>query len=184
MDRRRYIRPGLDAAVWVSSGRWGPKRITDAQCWAVLRAEDVYTGLLRDDVARARPGAHGWLNWQLADREPLRIAWELRPNSVWRFGRVFLTCPRCRHRATRIYVPRKDVGGACRRCWGLTYESRQRRTYRAGSLARYGGLFSALSYAMCRSAVAREERVDGAAKRRAERQAILCGRGRHRPPVN
>jgi len=178
VGQHRYIRPGHDASVWISSGRWGPKRVMVSQCWAVLRAEDVYTGLLRDNAARAKAGEHGWLGWRLPNRKPLRIEWEFRPNAVWRFGRLFLTCPRCGQRATRIYVPRKDTDGACRRCWGLTYESRQRRTYRAGSLSRYGGLFSALSYAACRAAAAREERAEASAKRQAERQAVLRRFGR------
>src|SRR5512143_2993002 len=105
---RRYVRPGIDAAVWIASGRWGPKRVTVSQCWATLRAEDVYTGLLRDDAARARPGARGVLWWTLSGEHTAEVGWEFRANAVWRFGRVFLTCPACNRRATRIYLPVED----------------------------------------------------------------------------
>jgi hypothetical protein len=84
---RRYVRPGRDAAVWVASGRWGPRRVRVTECFAVLRAEDVYTGLLREDAARVRPGARGFVKWTLPGRsEALSVDWELRANTVWRFG--------------------------------------------------------------------------------------------------
>jgi hypothetical protein len=38
------------------------------------------------------------------------LSWELRPNSVWRFGRAFLVCPRCEQRVTRVYVPVEPLG--------------------------------------------------------------------------
>ena len=171
---RRYIRPGEDAAVWIESGRWGPKRVKVSQCWATLRAEDVYTGLLRDNAMRARPGARGVLSWTLAGEHTFEVEWEMRANAVWRFGRVFLACPKCRRRATRIYVPTERTPAACRRCFGLTYESRQHRNYKVGSgRGVWGALFSPLTYAMCRAEDAREERAAAAAKRFAERREIL-----------
>src|SRR5262245_20081797 len=104
---------------------------TVAQCWAVLRAEDVYTHLLRSNPTRTQPGEDGDLAWSLEGRpEPMSIAWELRANAVWRFGRVFLKCPRCQRGATRIYVPTREASAACRRCWGLTYRSTQERNYK------------------------------------------------------
>jgi hypothetical protein len=33
-------------------------------------------------------------------------------------------------RRPRLYLPRVDLDLACRRCWGLTYESRSRRNYK------------------------------------------------------
>jgi hypothetical protein len=164
---RRYVRPGEDAHAWSPSGRWGPKRVQVEQCFATLRAEDLYTRLIRDNRAKARPGAQGSLEWSLPGRS-LSCDWELRHNFVWRFGRLFLKCPRCDRRATRMYVPAADAGAACRRCWGLTYESQQRRTYRAGP-----GLFSPLTYAWCRADDAREARAAAAAKRYAERREIF-----------
>ena len=169
---RRYIWPGEDAAVWIESGRWGPKRVKVSQCWAALRAEDVYTGLLRDDAKRARPGARGVLSWTLAGEHTFEVAWELRANTVWRFGRVFLTCPACNRRATRIYVPGESFPARCRRCWGLSYESRQRRNYKAGR-SRWGVILSPLTYAMCRAEDAREARSAASLKRYAERREIL-----------
>jgi hypothetical protein len=127
--RRRYIRPGQDAAVWIDSGRWGPKRLKVTQCWATLTAEGVYTGLLRDDATRARAGARGTVEWTVRSRSGCSRSfpadWELRANAVWRHGRLFFRCPRCTRLATRLYVPCEDSGAACRRCWGLTYESRR-----------------------------------------------------------
>ena len=174
---RRYVTPGVDAAVWCPSGRWGPRRVRVSECWAVLRAEDVYTSLLRDDPARMTAGVRsrvrGTLGWTLPGRRGTDTTeWELRPNAVWRFGRVFLRCPRCSRPATRLYVPTEDTRPACRRCWGLTYESRQRRTYRAGR-SRWGLIFSPIVYAMLRADDAREERATAAEKRYAERREIL-----------
>ena len=177
---RRYIRPGEDAAVWIESGRWGPKRVKVSQCWATLRAEDVYTGLLRDDSKRARPGARGVLSWTLSAEHTVEVAWELRANAVWRFGRVFLTCPACNRRATRIYIPGENFPARCRRCFGLTYESRQERNDKVGRSRTWGVLFSPLTYAMCRAEDAREARAEASSKRYAERREILK-RGRRGP---
>jgi hypothetical protein len=172
---RRYVQPGLDAAVWCPSGRWGPKRVKVTQCWAVLKAEDVYTSLLRDDASKVSPGRRGTLEWTLRDSSgctSIAIGFELRANAVWRFGRVFLRCPKCNRLATRVYVPTSNCGAACRRCWGLTYESRQERTYRLGR-SRWGVFFSPLMYARCRADDARQARAEAAARRYAERREIL-----------
>lgn len=92
---------------------------------------------------------------------------------MWRYGRVFLCCPRCARAATRLYVPAENMRPACRRCWGLTYRSTQERTYRASWSRSYGALFSPLVYAMLRADDAREERAAAAEKRYAERRKIL-----------
>ena len=125
--RRRRIGPG-DAAVSCPDGRWGPKRRHVTQCWAMLRAEDCYTTVLRDDALRVTPGARGEVSWSLKDRN-LRASWEIRPNAVWRRGRLLLCCPRCARNCTRLYLPLPDSWLACRRCWGLTYESRTLQNY-------------------------------------------------------
>jgi hypothetical protein len=167
--RRRYV-TSEDAAV-TCAGRWGRKRVTVSQCCAVLAAEDVYTRLLRDAVrpdslTRMRPGASGYVDWSRPGGHAEPVGWELRPNAVWRFGRLFLTCPRCLRRATRVYVPTRDAWIACRRCWGLTYGSR-RESYRGG-----GWLGP---YAYWRTDDARARRVQAAKERGAERRAILAG---------
>jgi hypothetical protein len=126
---------------------------------------------MRDDVTKMRPGAQGSLEWTLPGRS-LSIDWELRANAVWRFGRLFLRCPQCQELATRIYVPAANLWPACRQCWGLTYESRQRRSYKGNG---------AYSLAHWLTLSAREDRASAAAERYAERRAIL---GRMRLVVN
>jgi hypothetical protein len=171
---RRCITPGVDAAVWVSSGRWGPKRVRVSQCLA-LRAEDAYTCLLRENAARVRPGEQGSARWTVSDSsgESASFAadWELRANGVWRHGRLFFRRPKCSRLATRLYVPRVDMGAACRRCWGLTYESRQERNYKPrGSIL---GFLTLQMSAHWYTLTAREGRAEAAEKRYAERREIL-----------
>jgi hypothetical protein len=168
--RRKSIDPSRDARAWCS-GRWGPKRARVTQCAAVLRAEDVYTQLLRGSTDRLRPGCSSDLSWTAVGRR-FDIVFELRANAVWRFCRVFLRCPRCCRLATRIYVPTADSWPGCRRCWGLTYESRQRRNYKDT------GRFSALGLTLRDEAETetwdeRQRRADAAAARYAERRTIL-----------
>ena len=126
--RKRWISRN-DAAVWCPAGRWGPRRTRTNECWSTLRAEDVYTGLLKDDASKVRPGAAGTATWKFEDRDHTAW-WEVRHNAVWRSGRVFLKCPQCGRRCTRLYLPLKTSGLACRRCWGLTYVSRALYNYR------------------------------------------------------
>ena len=115
------------------AGRWGRRRVRVTQCWAALAAETVYTSLnlIRESEDLIRPGDRGSLTWNLPGRS-VSLDWELRANAVWRFGRAFLRCPKCSRLATRIYVPTSEAWAACRRCWGLTYESRQERNYKSG----------------------------------------------------
>ena len=131
--RRRWIAPA-DAAVWCPSGRWGRRRTRVTECWAVFRAEDVYTLLLRGPEP-VEAGGHGEVTWTPGERS-FTAAFEIRANRVWRHGRVFLQCPRCSRRATRLYVPTATSWAACRRCWGLTYQSRTQNNYKDG-----GGVF-------------------------------------------
>ena len=100
-------------------------------------------------------------------RRSLSIDWALRANAVWRFGRVFLRCPKCDRLATRIYVPRADAWPACRRCWGLTYESRRANYNVTGPFSMLG------SFAEAETVLARARRAQASAERYAERRAIL-----------
>jgi len=109
----------------------------------MLRAEDVYTALLRNDAAKVGPGARGTVTYKLEGRD-VSADWEIRQNAVWRRGRLFLGCPRCARRSTRLYLPLADSWLACRRCWGLTYSSRALLNYKAslwgrGAFARMFG---------------------------------------------
>ena len=177
---KRSITPRVDADAWCPSGRWGPRRVRVSECWAVLRAEDLYTALLRDDLSRARPGARGEVSWTLrtTETEPIQaatVSWELVANRVWRFGRVFLGCPNCRRRATRIYVPKAWAAPRCRTCWGLTYGSRQ-ENYRPT------GLFGAWlpSVAECQTQLRREARAIARSRRFMERRSLMACRTLHR----
>ena len=116
--RRRCVNPH-EVEAWCS-GRWGPRRARVTECSAVLQAESLYTELLRNGPEHVRPGRRCALNWTLPGRQ-VSIEVEVVANAVWRFGRVFLRCPKCGRRATRIYVPASDTSPACRLCWGLTY---------------------------------------------------------------
>ena len=71
---------------------------------SVLRAEDVYTALLRDDAQAVMPGARGMIGLSISDRLHANV-WEVRPNAVWRRGRAFLRCRKCERRCTRVVPP-------------------------------------------------------------------------------
>jgi len=83
----------------------------------MIRAEDVYTALLRDDADNVRPGARRRVTCTFTGRD-VTADWEIRPNAVWRQGRVFLKCPRCGRRTRGCTCrwrtpgwPAVDVGG-------------------------------------------------------------------------
>lgn len=116
-------------AVCCPGGRWGPRRTRVTECYAILKAEDVYTSLLKDSTKTAAPGAHGTASYTLEGRT-FTASWEVRQNAVWRRGRVFLRCSRCERRCTRLYLPLATSWLACRRCWGLTYASRTLYNYK------------------------------------------------------
>lgn len=126
--RRRWI-TCADANVSCPGGRWGRRRTRVTECWAVLRAEELYTELLRRDAAGVHPGAKGSATLRLEGRDEI-ADWEIRANAVWRRGRVFWNCPRCGRRCTRLFVPLANSWLACRRCWGLTYNSRALLNYK------------------------------------------------------
>jgi hypothetical protein len=169
--RRPRCAARASARAWCLTGRWGPRRVRVTECLAVLTAEELYTRVLRDGVRHVRHGHRGDARWTVGT-SVLLIAFELRANAVWRFGRLFLHCPTCGRRVTRMYVVTSAAPAMCRLCWGLTYSSRQHRNYKEGGLFAFAGLtlrwFAAsetLRERQCRAAAARE--------RYAERRAIV-----------
>lgn len=174
--RRRYVVPG-EAAVW-NSGRWGPKRVRVTQCAFMMTAEAVYDQALREGKVLV-PGDRLRLSWSPLDggRTWETVA-ELRPNAVWRHGRLFLHCPHCGDRATRLYVPMGGLEPRCRSCWGLTYESRQRGNYK--DIAPRGLpaiLGTQRDLTQWQTEGRRERRREASAKRWAERKALKCPTG-------
>ena len=142
----------------------------------MLRAEDIYTALLRGPESVAA-GNHGEVNWTSGERS-FTAAFEIRANRVWRHGRVFLQCARCSRRATRLYVPTATSWAACRRCWGLTYQSRTQNNYKSGG----GGLLAYLGashrlMAQMQTAGERERRREASSERWAERRDSLRRKG-------
>jgi hypothetical protein len=174
-EPRRSILP-TDAACFCS-GRWGRRRVRTSECVLVIRAEDVYTALLRDAEAPLRPGAAGVVSCLAATGHGYEADWVIRQNAVWRHGRVFVVCPQCHRQRTRLYVPRHDSPLACRSCWGLTYASRTLQNYK-NSLFGRGRLAQLLGttqreWALMTTLEARKERARRAVERNHERRAIL-----------
>jgi hypothetical protein len=172
--RRRSIGRG-DAAVWCLAGRWGPRRTRTHECYSVLRAEDLYTALLKSDPVNVRAGAAGTATYSIEDRKHT-ASWELRTNRVWRGGRLFLRCPRCHRRCTRLYVPLVTSSLACRVCWGLSYASRALRNYKdslwgRGAFARVFGT-TQRDWAYDAACEARSERRARSLQRVAERRRL------------
>lgn len=129
MGRKRFIYRG-EAGVWCPGGRWGPRRTRVTECCGVIRAEDLYTALILDaNGIKARPGTVGSATFRMGEQD-VTVDWELRSNAVWRCGRLFLRCRRCSHRCTRLYLPLSDSGLACRKCYGLSYNSRTLNNYK------------------------------------------------------
>jgi len=152
-----------DLRTW-KSGRWGPRRVRVDECWAILTAETAYTQLLTD-LEAIHVGSRGTATYALGGRL-VTVAFEIRANAVWRHGRVFLRCPRCSERVTRVYLPRSDVAPACRRCWALAYRSRMADYSVRGPFAFLG------SWGEMATVLARERRREASAKRWAERRAV------------
>lgn len=65
--RRRFV-AREDCLVSIPTGRWGRKRVRVTSADAVLRAEDLYTALLRRNSAQVFPGASGRIPWTAAVR--------------------------------------------------------------------------------------------------------------------
>jgi hypothetical protein len=138
------------------------------ECSSILTAERVYTGLLAAPEA-IRVGGGGEVFYTIGDRT-VAVKFEVRANAVWRFGRVFLKCLMCSRRATRIYLPRSDSPAGCRRCWGLSYDSRKASYRVSGPWGRYLG-----SWGEAATILARERRSQASAARYEERRVILQG---------
>ena len=163
--RRNYIVPVQEARVWCS-GRWGARRVRVTECVTVLKAEDSYTELIRLDPSKCRPGARGRAHFTMEGRTHA-VEWIIRPNAIWRFGRVFLRCPQCDRQVTRVYLPTRASALACRICWGLSYSSRQNSYKYSGWAAVLGPI------GPWETMHARERRAEAEAERAQERRALL-----------
>ena len=131
MIRRRSI-SRTDAAVWCPGGRWGPRRVRTAECQSIVRAENLYTQLIRQSAKSGivlRPGDFGTATYRFGGRS-LTASWEAQSNSIWRFGRIFFKCPLCMRRCTRMYLPLPESTFGCRSCWGLSYVARALQNYK------------------------------------------------------
>ena len=160
---RNFVIPD-EVPMW-TSGLWGARRVRDYECAAVLRAELVYHQLICEGT-ELRPGWRAMLGWPV-DGQTWSVEAETVANAVWRRGRLFLRCPACRQRATRLYVPTLGLRPRCRRCWGISYES-QSRSYKAtGFLAALG---IALAYETTDER--RRQRRRAARERYAERRSL------------
>jgi hypothetical protein len=169
---RRYVTPG-EVPVWVSSGRWGPRRARVEQCAAILGAEFVYGHLICGGKSFG-PGDRLVLTWSPPDGSgrSWQISAEVLLNTVWRRGRLFFRCPRCERRATRLYVPVIDLDPRCRRCWGLSYAS-QSWSYKATGFLRFLG-----PIAFATTLERRKQRLEAAHRRYAERRCFLAADAR------
>ena len=174
-DRRGGRRPRrfTDAAVYVTGGRWGPRRLHVSQCLATLRAEDVYDDLMRQGKAGVGPGWRGTPEIRSASGAVWTVAVEIRANPIWRIGRLFFRCSGCDRLATRLYVPVERLDPRCRRCWGLNYRSQSENYKATGYLGR---LFGAL--ALATTAENRQARRRASRLRQAERRRFLNRSGR------
>jgi hypothetical protein len=147
--------------------------------WTVRREVNVYTSLLRGPEP---VGGHGEVTWTPGGRAGGRS----RPISRFArtacggMGRVFLRWSRCSHLATRLYVPTATSWAACRRCWGLTYQSRTQNNYKDGGggwrPAYLGGSHRFMAHRQTESE--RERRREASSARWAERRDILKRKAR------
>ena len=166
---RRSIIPG-EVGAWYADGRWGRRRARAHECAALATAEAAYDLLLREPRVKMHIGAGGGLLWRVGART-LTIQWELRPNRVWRIGRLFLRCPACSLRATRLYLARDDApSAACRSCLELSYESRCWNYKNVGLLRALG--LSSRDFALRETSLKRES-ARAAARARAMRRREL-----------
>jgi len=166
MSAKRSIDDG-DAPVSVADGRWGRRRFLVAECEAVLPVESVYTDLLRVGK-RLRPGVTVTGVATIGGRDfPVRV--EVRPNRVWRSGRLFFVCG-CGRRCTRLYLPAAALCVlACRRCYGLSYGSRTLRNYKDSGPIVFGVRLTHRMVARLQAARIRRERSVAARRRQVER---------------
>jgi hypothetical protein len=159
-------------AVSCPGGRWGRRRTRVSECVYILRAEHAYTTLLKARPELA-PGDVAGLSVTV-DGRVLEAACVVVANRVWRRGRVFLVCLKCERRATRLYLPTLDSPQlACRRCWGLTYDSRTLRNYKDRGPVCFGLRFSHRMLAHSLTESDRERRREAAEERYAQRRRAL-----------
>jgi len=168
---RRYV-TRHEAPVWCPGGRWGPRRVRTNECWGRITAEQLYDSLLASKGPALAPGVRGKAMYIVGGHEGV-LEWETRQNAVWRHGRVFLKCPRCWRRCTRVYLPLEDSEAACRRCWGLTYSSRALSNYK-NSL--WGGRMFAWMFGTTQRDMAYQATDDRRAERRAASKQRWAGR--------
>ena len=171
MGRRGGLRPRhmpSGEPVSSSSYRWGRRRARVEQCAAILAAELVYGELICNREVFG-PGLRRTLSWTPNDGSGRSwdIKAEVLANAVWRRGRLFLRCPQCQQRATRLYVPVVGAEPRCRRCWGLSYESQSWSYKPCGFLAGLGPV------AYWTTAERRRERRQAARARYDARRAFL-----------
>ena len=160
----------LDA--WVQGGRWGRRRVRVGECWRELRAEDLYTELVRSRTVP--PCGHRKSVAISVDGVPFRVSIELRPNAIWRTGRVFLVCPKCGSLRTRLYLASESSWqSSCRVCLGLTYESRTLYNYKASGSILGGFVFSHRDVARARARRVRDDRAEASSLRQAERRRLV-----------
>lgn len=126
-SHKRHILP--TEADCFASGKWGRRRVRTSECWATIRAEDSYTAVTGSTFPPEASKSRAQLTWTIGARQ-LSGNCELVPNRIWRAGRLFLLCPRCARRCTRLYLPLESSWLACRQCWGLTYDSRAISNYK------------------------------------------------------
>lgn len=128
--RQRFVHRWT-APFWCPAGRWGPRRVRTNECQLRIRSEDLYVVLVRQAAKGQRlgPGCAGTSTYKLQGRT-LVANWEVRANSVWRFGRVFFRCCRCSRLCTRLYAPLAESELGCRRCYGLSYVSQTHQNYK------------------------------------------------------
>ena len=112
-----------------AGGRWGRRRTRVTECYSLIRAEDSIHRPPRGRRLACVAGCPRKRNTQ-----------HRRPGAFFRMGdsfqrglevrAVFLRCPQCRSRCTRLYLPLETSWPACRNCWGLTYQSRTLYNYK------------------------------------------------------
>lgn len=160
MQQRTHSRTPAtrQGAVVSCAGRWGRRRAHVSQCACVWRAETLYDALLADGSCQpgVRGSASAWIG-----KQRWVVGFEVRPNPVWRWGRVFFRCPHCTGRCTRLYAPLRDLQPRCRRCWGLSYESQQWN---------YKGLLWQRFPLYVTTSITREEQQERAVARRSARR--------------
>ena len=108
---RRYVRPtvtppsGLRSALGAEAGQ-GDAVLGRAEGGGCLHGHAPR----RSDEGAARPAGDAGVDVaRRLESASVSIDFELLPNAVWRFGRVFLRCPECGRRATRIYIPTENL---------------------------------------------------------------------------